>query len=292
MHHQHQVVHRLPRIFFAVVVAAAAHAAARGAALHVDDFQSGTILGWAGGASPVLVNDGGPAGVGDKFLSISTPANGHLATFNDGTAWTGNLTSIGATQIKVDLMSPAASAPLPTRVVLFGPGSTAVRWTSTVAQTVPNDGVWRSYAFSLAEGDLTRVLGTATYPAMTADVVRVMLRFDPDTPSASGPLVPSPGGILNIDNVELAGAVVPPTPGDFNSDGKVDAADLDDPTVGWKARFGADLDGQAFLDWQRNLGAPAGSALAAPVPEPAACVVAVAGGAAALLGRRRATWRR
>jgi len=40
-------------------------------------------------------------------------------------------------------------------------------------------------------------------------------------------------------------------PGDFNGDGAVDTADLTDPT-GWYTRFGADLDGIDFLDWQRN----------------------------------------
>ncbi|MBN1854485.1 MAG: hypothetical protein JW829_17265 [Pirellulales bacterium] len=42
--------------------------------------------------------------------------------------------------------------------------------------------------------------------------------------------------------------------GDFNSDGQVDRDDLTDPTLGWIARFGADLDGNDFLLWQRNFG--------------------------------------
>jgi hypothetical protein len=44
-------------------------------------------------------------------------------------------------------------------------------------------------------------------------------------------------------------------PGDFDENGLVNAEDLAHPTLGWKVRFGDDLDGQDFLVWQRNLGA-------------------------------------
>jgi hypothetical protein len=42
--------------------------------------------------------------------------------------------------------------------------------------------------------------------------------------------------------------------GDFDNNGVVDGNDLTDPVLGWQARYGADLDGGDFLDWQRNLG--------------------------------------
>jgi CubicO group peptidase (beta-lactamase class C family) len=43
--------------------------------------------------------------------------------------------------------------------------------------------------------------------------------------------------------------------GDFDGNGLVDGVDLTHATLGWKARFGDDLDGRDFLIWQRNLGA-------------------------------------
>lgn len=58
-------------------------------------------------------------------------------------------------------------------------------------------------------------------------------------------------------------------PGDFNQDGDVDAADLNDATQGWRARFGVDLDGDDFLTWQQNLGLSAAPPAAIAVPEPA-----------------------
>lgn len=70
--------------------------------------------------------------------------------------------------------------------------------------------------------------------------------------------------------------------GDFNKDGKVDGADLDD----WKDGFGTNYDGSDFLAWQRNFGfgVPA-SPTSAAVPEPAAWTLAAIG--LPLLLRRR-----
>ena len=62
---------------------------------------------------------------------------------------------------------------------------------------------------------------------------------------------------------------IAPLSADFDGDGNVDGDDLNDPTLGWQARFGADLDGSDFLSWQREFGSvgPATSALGT-VPEP------------------------
>jgi hypothetical protein len=87
--------------------------------------------------------------------------------------------------------------------------------------------------------------------------------------------------------VEVVG---PGIDGDFNGDGFVDAADLNDPVLGWKARFGVDLDGDDFLVWQRNLGAgtPPATVAAAAVPEPTTALLALMGIVGAVrIGRRR-----
>jgi hypothetical protein len=66
--------------------------------------------------------------------------------------------------------------------------------------------------------------------------------------------------------------------GDFNGDGFVDADDLNDPVLGWKARYGVDLNGNDFLTWQRNLGAGTlTTATAGAVPEPSMTLLALLG---------------
>jgi hypothetical protein len=253
----------------ALLTAFAAVCGSAGAAeLHVDTFTEAAdgTMGWAGGSSPIRVATGGPGDNG-PYMSIATGTN--LATNNLDAPWSGDYAAIGADRINVDMMAPAESEPLPIRVVLFGPNTLGQRWTSKVAQTVPNDGEWRNYTFSLAEADLVATVEfepPGSYSQIMASVLRVMLRYDPDPPSHRGTFV---NGILNVDNVALSSGTPPPGPGDFDGDGIVDADDLNDPTLGWRARYGTDLDGNAFLDWQRNLDAAPTAAALQTVPEPA-----------------------
>jgi len=56
---------------------------------------------------------------------------------------------------------------------------------------------------------------------------------------------------------------------DFDLDNDVDANDLNDPVLGWVARFGINLDGADFLAWQRGFDSTVGtsnSSLAVPEP--------------------------
>jgi hypothetical protein len=159
----------------ATITMACLCSAALGATLHVDTFDSGTAA-WAGGSAPTHQPTGGVGGGG--FLEISS-SGGNLATFNDAAVWTGDLAGAGAARVAVHLRSPATSAPLAIRLVLFGPSSTNDRWVSATARQVPNDGVWRHYTFELGAGDLLRVQGGGTHAQLMASTLRVMFRHDP-----------------------------------------------------------------------------------------------------------------
>jgi hypothetical protein len=234
-----------------------------GATLHVDTFDA-DAQGWGGGGGAVYTPTGG-AGDGGGFILVYPGV--HLATFNSGATWIGNYQSIGAARIKVDMMAPSTSAsPLAIRLVLFGPTTTSERWSSSVAQTVPNDGVWRNYIFNISATDLVHVQGLSTYPQMIAGVVRAMFRHEPNGPQSGGDDVFDVQ--LGLDNIELATA--PPTPGDFDNDGDVDGNDLNGQPLGFRSRFGADLFGNDFLTWQRNLNVPVSQAAGQSAPEPGA----------------------
>jgi hypothetical protein len=89
-----------------------------------------------------------------------------------------------------------------------------------------------------------------------------------------------------------AGLVKYQAGGDFDGDGDVDSTDFNHPTLGFKARFGVNLDGRDFLTWQRNYGTPApGVAAGTGVPEPATGSL-FAGAVAMALSRLRASRRR
>ncbi len=104
------------------------------------------------------------------------------------------------------------------------------------------------------------ILGDAFNPAGAQDLV---LGFHLDSAGAEvvGGLVKYVGG---------AGLLA-----DFDGDSDVDSDDLNDPIDGWTARYGADLDGSNFLQWQREFGM--GTALSSVefVPEPASIAVIV-----------------
>ena len=63
---------------------------------------------------------------------------------------------------------------------------------------------------------------------------------------------------------------------DFDNDGDVDNDDLTHPTLGWQARYGVDLDGQDFLNWQREIAATASLSVSVDVvPEPSGLLLGV-----------------
>jgi hypothetical protein len=239
---------------------AAGCSTATAATLHVDTFDS-TSQGWAvAGFTPATHEPTGGAGDGTGYIIV--PSGTNLATYNLEESWIGDYTSIGANHVRVDLRVPVGKPALAMRVVVFGPDTTDQRFTSTVAQTIPADGVWRNYTFSLASADLVPTQAfdpPLTYSQTMGNVQRIMLRHNPGPPSHNGTSII---GELHVDNMELASA---PVAGDFDGNGLVNAADLTHPTLGWKTRYGTDLDGNDFLDWQRGLNVP----VAAAVPEPA-----------------------
>ncbi|TWU22743.1 hypothetical protein [Bythopirellula polymerisocia] len=236
---------------------------ASGATLHSDDFQT-DLSGWTtGGASVSLVTTGGPKGVDDGFLRLES-VFGNFAAYNSSSAWVGDFTSIQAAEVTADLMAAVSSAPLSMRLVVFGPGispATSSRWTSTLAVEVPADGVWRNYAFSLRESDLTRVVGVDNYQSLMGNVLRVMFRHDSGTPSSGGEPV---AGDLGLDNITLKSTSLA---GDFNNDGAIDGADF---LVWQRGGSPASLSAEDLMAWQTNYGLPLGDAPSIAVPEPAA----------------------
>jgi hypothetical protein len=193
----------MKRLLIPALFAACAVSHAQIVISQVDDFQDGSLMNWAGGATLQNMQDGGPGGIADRFLQVTSHGGAgggsRLATFN-GSQWSGNYTAAGVSAIDVFLKNLGPTE-LHVRAVLFDLDGTDERWTSTVAHVLAPGSNWQRLTFSLAEADVTQVQGTGSYANLMLDVDRLMLRHQPGAPGAEGEAI---AGVMGIDNVRAA----------------------------------------------------------------------------------------
>ncbi len=172
--------------------------AAIGIAL-LDDFEDGTIGGWSSAFFTNTTNvAGGPAG-STRYLDIAR-ASTRIGAFDNGADIQGAIDP-AVNAVTVDMFRAVGVGSLDIRMVLFGPTAVGNRWTSTLSQTLPDDGAWHSYTFSTQEADLTQVGGADTYAVLTANLDRIMFRHQTGAPAAQGMPVAPTIGTFGIDNV-------------------------------------------------------------------------------------------
>jgi hypothetical protein len=123
----------------------------------VDTFQDGTTQGWGGYAAVTNVSTGGPAGSGDKYLSLTSTGEagraGELraATDQDNRhRWAGNYINAGVTGVEMDLKN-FSTQDLQMRIVF---GGNYGDWTSANPFVLPADGQWHHVVFGLTSSDL------------------------------------------------------------------------------------------------------------------------------------------
>ena len=176
----------------------------------VDDFEiAGDAANWAGGKPPFSpppsqVPDGGPGGLGDGYLQIST-AGFHLGTNNNAGQWAGDYLAAGVTSIEMDVNRIAGPSDVSLRILLFGLGGT---WASTnLAPTLTGPG-WQHLSFALSAADLTYVPGSFVVPDGTgllddtlSGVTNLLIRHDSVVPTIPGQHPPHITATLGIDNV-------------------------------------------------------------------------------------------
>ena len=192
-------------LFSALSLAAAASSAHAVIVGTTDTFQDLTVQGWEG-ANPINIATGGPAGVGDAFLNITsiggTGPSSRLAADNPDARWNGDYLAAGVTWIEADFLN-MGTVPLEMRLVLFH--GINERYTSTAAGAVPADGLWHHLVFGVGSASLTQVNGTWTYQEVLSAVDNVMFRHQTGLPEPGGTAIASS---LGIDNIHLA-----PSPG-------------------------------------------------------------------------------
>jgi hypothetical protein len=175
---------------------------------HVDTFQDGTVMNWSGGA--VIENvDGGPAGPGDRYFQITSSGGGgagsRLACFNDF-QWSGNYIAAGVTSIRMHMRNQSGLE-LNMRLALWGT-SFSSQFTSTNPIVIAPGTGWQIVTFSLAQSDLTRVLGTGTYTQVMTNVNRFHIRHQTGPPGNNGSAIEAQIGVDNITAVPEPASVL------------------------------------------------------------------------------------
>jgi hypothetical protein len=130
----------------------------------LDDFENGTTQGWSSGAMhpapPSNVATGGPAGVDDNYLRLTSlgasGAGSRLTAFNS-TQWTGSFSGAGVTGIAMQLRN-LGSTPLSLRLAFSSATDIAV---STLPIALPVASGWTPVVFPIAPSALTSLSGSA-----------------------------------------------------------------------------------------------------------------------------------
>jgi hypothetical protein len=175
----------------------------------VDTFQDGSIDNWGGGASPVNVTDGGPAGTGDHFLQITSSGGGgpgsKLTTFNRS-QWLGDYTSPVIGSISMDL-EDLGSSPLSIRVAFKdGTGSGAAGYASTNAFSLPADSAWHHATFLLSGSAFTGINSPAeSFSTLLTSPAEFRI-ISSGSPALDGDVI---AASLGVDNITAVSAPVP-----------------------------------------------------------------------------------
>jgi hypothetical protein len=254
-----------------------------------DTFASNTESWRQGESANLRATGGGPGGASDPYLRLVADGSGEhgkLVVFNRS-QWAGNYLQSGITRISM-AANNLGSTDLRLRLA-FGsasdPKAGGTWFASTQPANLPAGSGWTNVSFPIDSSALTRVQGTASYQTLMAGVATLRI-LHASTASNQGPNVVA---TLGVDNITAQGAAA--LAGDFNSDGRVDAADY----VVWRKSSNSQA---GYNDWRINFGRTnavgaellASGAAVAAAPEPSAMLLLAVAIASIAMGKRAADW--
>jgi hypothetical protein len=169
-----------------------------------DTFQDGTLMGWSTGpfAPPIENLDGGPAGVGDRYIRMTADgggAGGRLTIFNDAPSgqWSGNYIMAGVTTIQIDLNNQSAVS-LSIRLAFKSEISQVSPGYLTAPMLLPANSGWIHFSVSVTAASLIAVGGPTAYNTFFTDVQEMRIIHEVGTSNLNGDNVV---GMLGIDNI-------------------------------------------------------------------------------------------
>ncbi len=179
-----------------------------------DDFEDGTTQNWLVSllgaphpAPPANVPGGGPAGVDDNYLQLTSIGGGGAGsrlTVINVSQWAGDYLAAGVQGISMDLRN-LSNADLSLRLAFNDaaagpPANVAV---SSAPFSLAAGGGWTSAYFPIAPGDLTAILGDASLALSGATELRLFHGAATGFPGE--PIVSQ----LGVDNIRALSAPVP-----------------------------------------------------------------------------------
>jgi hypothetical protein len=176
----------------------------------IDNFQDGTLRNWSNGPNPDPVNipNGGPGGLGDRFLEVAsgTLGGGPRSIVFNRSQWTGNYLAAGVTAVEMDLANLGTSTLTMRFAMRSGQGTqTTPGYVSNTPLILPPDGVWRHVVFQLDAVHLTPINSPTPLPTFMASVAEARI-LDAASPS----LIGDAGNFLfGVDNIHAFALAVP-----------------------------------------------------------------------------------
>lgn len=202
----------LQRVLGAVCCLALVPAASAISLSSVNDFESGTTQSWGNGGpapDPQNISTGGPAGLNDNFLKITSDGSGSagkLTSFNRDAAWLGNYLLSGVTAIRMDLQN-LGTVSLSIRIAFKGTTSQgAPGYSSTTAFTLPADGLWYTATFPVNASSMTGVNSPSAFNTFMTNPAEFRI-LHATSPSLTGTNVTSVLGVDNITAIPEPGVI-------------------------------------------------------------------------------------
>jgi hypothetical protein len=182
----------------------------------VDNFEDGTTQGWIVGllgaphpSPPANIPDGGPLGVGDNYLNLTSLGGqgaGNRLTVINLAQWTGDYTTAGITEIAMDLRNWGVTD-LSIRLYLENPmGGPPTDDAITSPVLLPAGGGWTHVEFAIDSLSLTELTGDVDKLLTNVIALRIF-----HSPAAAFP-GPPVAAMLGVDNITAQQAPAVPEP--------------------------------------------------------------------------------
>ena len=176
-----------------------------------DTFEDGTTQGWRINLlglgddlfQPVNVPTGGPAGVNDNFMLMTSSgqpgAGGRLVALNF-LQWSGNYTAAGISSIQMDVNNLGATD-LYLRLLFEDPmGAPPENEAFTPAVFLPAGSGWTPISFSILASNLIVEAGSAELALSNATILRLFSNPNDGGPDEAAPILAR----LGVDNITAA----------------------------------------------------------------------------------------